>query len=656
MTAIPENLCRVGELDTPVRRLLGAGGHRLLTVGSFSGSLSYGSVRTDQTIYVIQGLKEPLLGKPAIIELDLVQFAKSVTADTDTLWLNKYPKLFSGLGKLQHIFDINLKSDVFATSVSVPRRVSAARREPLRKELQRMVKLGVIEKVEHPTDWCSPIVVVPKKNGSIRLCIDYTKLNQAVRREFFPMPSIEEALASLGNARCFSKLDANSGYWQMPLSKKSRDITTFITPFGRFRCNRLPFGISSAPEVFHREMQRILVNCEGVICHMDDVLVFGSDTREHNRRLDKVLDTLLTAGLTLNKEKCEFNLSKVKFVGHVISSRGIEADPNKIKAIVQYPSPRSKKELLRFLGMVNYLGKFSPKISNICEHLRLLLKKDSAWYWHHSQEEAFNSLKQLMISSPLLMPFKLEKETRISTDASSYALGAAVLQKHDGDWLPVAYASRTLNAAERNYAPIEKEALAICWAVEKFHFYVAGRNFEIQTDHRPLVSILGLKEISKLPLRLQRFRLRLMSYDYTVTYTAGSQLVIADALSRIRLDPDGRSKSSSDTLVGELVAALPMSESRRANLQVACAEDTTSSLLTTYIKNGWPSFRQVPESLKKFYPGRSYLTVVDGMIFYNNRVFIPEPCRERVLKDIHEGHLGRLSALRKLDKYCGGMV
>ena len=164
-----------------------------------------------------------------------------------------------------------------------------------------------------------------------------------------------------------------------------------------------------------------------------------------------------------------------------------------------------------------------------------------------------------MISSPLLMPFKLEKETRISTDASSYALGAAVLQKHNGNWLPVAYASRTLNAAERNYASIEKEALAICWAVEKFHFYVAGRNFEIQTDYRPLVSILGLKKISKLPLRLQRFCLRLMSYDYTVTYTAGSQLVIADTLSRIRLDPDGRSKSSSDTLVGELVAALPMS-------------------------------------------------------------------------------------------------
>ena len=187
------------------------------------------------------------------------------------------------------------------------------------------------------------------------------------------MRSIEEALASLGNAQCFSNLVANSRYWQMPLSKRSRDITTFITPLGRFRCNRLPFGISSAPEVFHREMQKILVNCEGVICHMDDVLVFGSDTQEHNRRLDKALDTLLAAGLTLNKEKCK--LFKVKFVGHVISSRGIEADSNKIKAIVQYPSPRSKKELLRFLGMVNYLGKFSPKISNICEHLRLLLKK-----------------------------------------------------------------------------------------------------------------------------------------------------------------------------------------------------------------------------------------------------------------------------------------
>jgi len=276
------------------------------------------------------------------------------------------------------------------------------------------------------------------------------------------MPSIGEALGSLGGACYFTKLDANCGYWQMPLSDDFKDYTTFITPFGRYRCHRLPFEISSAPEIFHREMQRILLGCEEVICHMGDVLVFGRGKAGHDTRVSKVLLVLSKAGLTLNRDKCKFGLSEVNFLGHVIGASGIKADPENISAIASYPVPKSKKELSRFLRLVHFLGKFSASIAKHTENLRCLLKKDADWFWSHPQDKAFQDIKDGITSSPVLVPFDLHRETRLSTDASSFAMGTALLQKQEGQWRLVAYASRTLILAECNYAPIEKETLVMC--------------------------------------------------------------------------------------------------------------------------------------------------------------------------------------------------
>jgi len=410
-----------------------------------------------------------LLGKPAIANLGLINFASVIDDNAD--WLSRYSSLFQGLGTMDGEVKIVLDDKVEPFVQSVPRRVAAARRQPLQEELSRMEALGVIEKIESPTEWCSPCIVVPKKTGKIRVCIDFTKLNRAVKREFHPLPNSEETLSELANSKVFSKLDANCGYWQMKLHVESQKLTTFITPFGRFFCKRLPFGISSAPEIFQREMQKILMGLDGIVCQMDDILVHGATEAEHNERLIQVLNRLKTAGVTLNESKCEFSKSEVKFLGHVINSKGIHADPDKTKAIINFPTPNNKKELRRFFGIVNYLGKFSPAIASKTSCLRQLLGKDCDWIWGIDQATEFKEIKRILASTPVLTPYNLSLETMIRSDSSAYGLGAAILQRVNGDWKPVAYASRALTSAEKRYAQIEKEALAICWACNKSLLY-----------------------------------------------------------------------------------------------------------------------------------------------------------------------------------------
>ena len=224
------------------------------------------------------------------------------------------------------------------------------------------------------------------------------------------MASVDDSLAKLSGSKIFTKLDANSGFWQIPLDMSSRTLTTFITPFGRFCFNLLPFGISSAPEIFQRTMSQILENMEGVVCHMDDLLVHGKDSEEHDYRVRAVLQRVKEAGLTLN-DKCEFGKREIKFLGHIINGKGIQADPEKTRAIADYPPPTNITELQRFNGMVNQLGKFIPELADINQPLRALLKKDSVWVWEKPQEETFRKVKQALLSPVVLAHYDVNKPT-----------------------------------------------------------------------------------------------------------------------------------------------------------------------------------------------------------------------------------------------------
>ena len=365
---------------------------------------------------------------------------------------------------------------------------------------------------------------MPKKNGTVRICVDLKMLNENVLREIHPLPKVDKTLALLSGATCFTKLDASSGFWQIPLSTDSRLLTTFLTPHGTFCLNKLP-DISCAPELFQKRVSNILEGLQGVVCQIDDVLVFGATRKEHDDRLIAVMRRLESAGVTLNLGKCEFAKDQVQFLGHQVSKAGVQAAPQKVAAIVQMKPPNTVTELCRFLGMINQCGKFSPNLAELTKPLRVLLTKNYKWHWSQAQCDAYAAVKEEILKLTVLALYNPVAYTKISADASSFGLGAVLLQREDRVWHPIALASRDLTETECLYAQIEKEALATTWACEKFTDYVLGKKIVIKADHKPLVPLLTKKRLESLPPRILHFRLRLSRFDYHMEHCAWQVIV-----------------------------------------------------------------------------------------------------------------------------------
>ena len=365
--------------------------------------------------------------------------------------VEQFSSLFKDLGKLEGDYTIKLQEDAKPYALTVPRRVAIPLTQSVKDELESMERLGVITRVSEPIKWCAGMVVVPKPNKKVRICVDLTRLNQSVCRERHPLPAVQQTLAQLACARVFSKLDDNSSFWQIPLSCESALLTTFITPFCRYCFHRLPFGITSAPEHFQRRISDILSGLDGVVCMMDDVLIHGQTVQEHDERLVKVLHRLENAGLTLHREKFQLSQSQIKFLGQVINGNGIRPDPDKMAAIQDVPTPGNVGlDLRRFLGMANHLSKFSPNLAEKTTPLRELLNKKNEWVWGEPQHQAFEDVKQALVVSPVLSLFDQNSDTIFSADASSHSLGAVLLQKQPGgEWKPVSYISRSLTPTER---------------------------------------------------------------------------------------------------------------------------------------------------------------------------------------------------------------
>ena len=507
-------------LTKPSRILRGPTGQRLDVLGQFKGVLKKGEYQTKEVVYVVRGLKFNLLGLPAIRLLHLISEVNTTSGEED--WPKKFPALFKGLGTLGDAYTIKLQEGAQPHALFTPRNVPLPMREKVKQELERMQQAGIISKVEEHTPWCAGMVVVPKGSGEVRICVDLKALNENVLRECYPIPVVDDTLAQLSGATVFSKLDANSGFWQVPLSDESRLLTTFITPFGRYCFNKLPFGISSAPELFQCRMNVILNGLQGILCHMDDVLIYAATKEEHNKRLQAVLERLTAAGVTLNLKKCEFNKSRIKFLGHIIDKDGIHVDPDKVEAVLKMDAPTDVSGLRRFLGMVQQLGKFIPNLSELTQPLRELLSAKRSWTWSSHQEEAFNKIKQELTNPTTLALYNPTAPTKVSADASSFGLGAVLLQQHEHNWKPVAFASRAMTDTEKNYAQIEKEALATTWACEKFSNYILGKTIKIESDHKPLVPLLNSKRLDNLPPRILRFRLRMARYSYVVEHVPGN--------------------------------------------------------------------------------------------------------------------------------------
>ncbi|XP_062593536.1 uncharacterized protein K02A2.6-like [Saccostrea cucullata] len=457
------------------------------------------------------------------------------------------------------------------------------------------------------------------------------------------LPNLDDIAPKLCKATVFSKLDASSGFHQIPLDPESCHLTTFITPFGRYCFQRVPFGITSAPEIFQRRMSEILADIEGTDAIMDDIIIYGSTVEEHDERLDRVLDRIKEVGLKLNKKKCEFRKQSIEYFGHMISSNGISPRPERVRAIRELAAPTNVTELKRILGMVNYLGRFLPNLSTVMHPLTDLLKSDSVWIWDNPQEEAFKRVKDMLTETPALAFYNSSKPVVISADASSYGLGAAIFQQFDGQLKPIAFASRTLSPAETKYAQIEKECLASVWACEKFERYIIGLDsFKLITDHKPLVPLINTQALDRTPVRCQRLLMRLRRFNPVAEHVPGKNLVVPDTLSRSPLTGNTEDTEEEVNLyVDCVVENLPISDQRLERIRLATADDPELSEVLKKTQNWWPDHeRSLKAEIRPYFSARSELSVWNGILMYRDRIVIPEALRPETLQDIHSGHLG----------------
>ena len=537
-------------------------------------------------------------------------------------------------------FEYEIRVDPSVTPViKPPRRVPVCIKDSLKSELDRMEAIGVIEKQTEPTKWVSEIVCVRKPNGKLRVCLDPGELNKAVLREHYQLPTREEIFSDIKEATVFSKLDASQAFWQIPLSENTKTLTCFNTPFGRYVYRRLPYGLASSPEVFHRSMELMFGDVDGCKVYMDDILVWGKDREQHDERLAKVRNRIEKYGLSMNWEKCQFNQKHVTFIGESLSSEGVRPDDQKLDAIKRMETPDNKEALRRALGLINYVGRFIPSLATQCSNLRQLLKDSVEWCWGPEHDKEWAQLKEIMASKPVLAYFDPEKSTKISTDASKDGLGAVLLQKQQsGNWLPVAYAARSMSSAEKHYAQIEKECLGMVYGCHKFHQYVYGiKQLELETDHKPLIS-LAHKPLNELTPRLQRLMLKLQRYQFKIEWCPGKYLVVADVLSRCVNYVDVNSIECEQELQAQtdlLSQSLPVTDSKLTEIVNETAQDPVLGALKNCIVEGWPKGK-----CPAFDNYKEDLCLVNGLIMKGNKIVIPSRFRQEMLNRLHMGHLG----------------
>ena len=428
-----------------------------------------------------------------------------------------------------------------------PYRIPLHHRETVDKAIDEMLEAGIIKR--STSTWIFPLVVVSKKDGSSRLCVDFRRLNQITKQIAFPLPIIDDILNLLGNAKYFTTLDLKSGYWQVAMDPESVDKTTFTSHKGTFSFQVMPFGLSNAPGVFQQLMSIVLSGCEQFCtAYLDDVIIWSRSKEEHLSHIQTVFDRLREHNLKLKLKKCSFFQEETNYLGFTVSSQGIKPDAEKVSAIRTLPAPSSVKEIRSFIGMCSYYRRFIPNFSKIAEPLIALTKKYARFSWDEKCQKSFEFMKESLTAVPLLGFPDINKPFTLYTDASDTCIGACLTQPIDDEELeeipnvvnekPIYFLSHKLSDTQTRWSTVEKEAYAINYALQKLDHYLHNAKFTIKTDHKPLKYILSAPMQNK---KIQLWALNLSAYNCDVTYLSGRENVIADLLSRV---PEGTRTSS----------------------------------------------------------------------------------------------------------------
>ncbi|UYV84361.1 K02A2.6-like [Cordylochernes scorpioides] len=604
---------------------------RIPIVGEVELECQFQSKKSNSKFFVVKCQTVPILGLKDCSRFGLIEKVNSlhqcINNISSEVILNKYKDVFEGVGLLKNKQSILIKEDAIP-QVYTARRLPLALREPVREELEKMSKLGVIKKINKPTEWSHPMVVVKKPNGDVRICIDPRKLNYWIKRERYMMPSPEEVLALIQKANIYTVLDAKYAFWQIPLTDEASLLTTMSTPYGRYCYTRMPYGLSSAPEIFQRIIHQLYLGVPNVVTYMNDVLIYSDSETEHLKILEQVLKIARENGLKFDKTKTQLMQPSVRYLGHIVSTEGIRPLESKVKAILDMPRPQDKKAPQRFLGMVTYLAKFLPNLSDKTANMRLLLRKNESWISNYN-------------ASPCLRHFDPKLDIEISTDASSNGLGAVLQQQG----VPITYSSIALSAAQKKYSQIEKELLAVYFGCKRNHLYLYGRKFTAFTDHKPLLTIMK-KPMVDLSPRLQRLVLQLQHYDFDLKYIPGKKLYTADALSRDYIANDLFITPEIEISQNNQVLMVTYSNNRHQDLVEATNNDPVLQEVKNYIENGWPIHKKTMNPLvKPFWDIKEELFEWEGLLCRGVKLVIPKKRRNHILSLLHKAHRGINSTL-----------
>lgn len=479
-----------------------------------------------------------------VAEMPTCNLAKSMGSEkviiSPELNANKTSQVKALLEKYEEVFsDVPGKTTVLSCKIRLtteqpvhvrqyPLPLSA--QDPLETEVKEMLRMGIIERTE--SAYNSPLVAVRKADGSYRICVDFRRLNGILIADAEPIPRTDVVFARVAHRKFFSKFDLAKGYWQIPMEEESKDRTAFSCASGLFQFRYMPFGLKTAAATFTKLMRRVLEGIEHVEHYIDDILVATDTWEEHLQVLEKLFQRLRVANLTVKPTKCEVGFEAVSFLGHKIGMGHIATKDEILERIQSAEIPKTKKQVQSFLGLTGYYREFIPRYAEVAHPLVELTKKGApnTVKWTEKEEAAFRQLKQRMEEPPVLLAPNMSKEFVLRTDASDNALGAVLMQEEKGVLHPVFYASKKLNPCERNYSTIEKECLALVWAVKRFHIYLYGTHFTVQTDHQPL-QYLSKSKLSNS--RLMRWSLVLQEYEFHIQYIKGKENVGADFMSRL---------------------------------------------------------------------------------------------------------------------------